>query len=255
MSDAGVKLFVFSLFGLGFGTILFFSGFKRYKEKKLIENTPTSKIRSIAMGRVEIAGKVLADKNHLIKSPFSNNDCVYCKWTVEEYKRSGKNSSWVTVKTGVLGKYFFVQDDTGVVLVDPTGAKVEIPMDYELDTGLGRSPSEYTKRFLEGQDVSYKGFIFNKHLRFREYFLAHNDPVYVMGVADDNPFVEEASSQKNEADIMIQKGPKDSFYYITDKKEKDVLTSYNWKVIGSIFGGGGLIIICLFYIFLFLGIL
>ena len=106
MSDAGVKLFVFSLFGLGFGTILFFSGFKRYKEKKLIENTPTSKIRSIAMGRVEIAGKVLADKNHLIKSPFSNNDCVYCKWTVEEYKRSGKNSSWVTVKTGVLGKYF-----------------------------------------------------------------------------------------------------------------------------------------------------
>ncbi len=89
-------------------------------------------------------------------------------------------------------------------------------------------------------------------MRFREYFLEQGDKVYIFGNAGDNPFVEDGSSDKNESDIMIKKK---GFYYISDKSEKEVLKSYSLKVYGGMFGGAGLIIVCLFVIFLYIGIL
>jgi len=102
--------------------------------------------------------------------------------------------------------------------------------------------------------MSFEGFLgMNKTMRYREYFIAPGDKVYIMGTADDNPFVHESSSQKSEHDIMIQKG--NSFYYISDKPEKDILGNYGWKVTGGLFGGSITIIVCLFVIFLILNIL
>jgi hypothetical protein len=230
------------------GGILFVRGLFKWREKHLIELTPTSKIRALAMGRVEVYGDVLPYKE-TINAPFSNKECLYCKWTVEEYKRRGKHSSWVIVNQGVLGRYFMIKDDTGKVLVDANGAKVDIPMDFET-----RSFTPRITTYLDSIQVGFKGLFFNKQMRFREYFLAKGDKVYIMGFSGDNPFVKEGTSTKNENDIIIQANGK-QFYYISDKCEKDILKQYFWSVYGGLFGGGALLIGCLALIFWMFGIL
>ena len=247
MSNEG-EVLAYAIFGLIFGIILFFSGFKRFKEKKLIENTPTSKIRSLAMGLVEVYGKVIPRPKEVILAPFSGDKCVYCRYLVEEFRQSGKHSRWVKVQDGVLGGLFYLEDDTGRVLVDAKGAEVCVPQSFIFNpkTTLLKPTHEVPERIKKYLDSSNMKLKLGTQ-RFKEFSIFPDEKLYIMGTADDNPFVEEATAQKNEADIMIQKGK--SFYYISDKPEKEVLKDYNWKVIGALFGGAALILGCLFVIF------
>ena len=225
------------------------------EKKLLIDNTPTSKIRSLAMGFVEVYGKAIKSQ-YSFKSPFTNSDCVYYRYSIEEYRKQGKSSKWVMIKQDSKLDYFYLQDDTGMVLVDTNGAEIDIPADYEFETGIGRQIPSPISNFLKTENIDSKGFFgFNKKLRFREYYIAPNDMLYVMGTADDNPFVKEASSEKNEADIMIQKGKHQKFYYISDRAEKEILASLKWKIILGIFGGGVLAVACLAFIFVYFGML
>ncbi len=254
MLDARILMWAFVM--LGGGTYVFINGFKWFQQKRIIENTPTSKIRSLAMGPVEVFGKVLPYKNKMFKSPFSGSKCVWCKWTLEEYRNHGKSSSWVMVRQGLMSSYFMLNDGTGSVLVDSNGAKIDIPMDVVMKQGfLKKEFTPQVIKFLGEQNVYHKSLLlgFTKDLRAREYFLAPNDKVYIMGTAGDNPFVEEGLALKNEIDIMIQKGK--TFYFISDKEEKDIVKKLKWKVIGGLFGGSALIIISMVIIFSYLGIL
>ena len=70
------RLFSYSAIGFFAGLFLFWKGFSWLKQKRLIENIPTSKIRSIAMGLVEIYGEVVPTQEKILKSPFTNKDCV-----------------------------------------------------------------------------------------------------------------------------------------------------------------------------------
>jgi hypothetical protein len=247
------NIFAASLVALVFGLYSFMQGFKWLKRKRLIEDIPTSKIRSIAMGLVEVFGEVVPAKR-ILKSPFSNNDCVYYKYTIEEYRTSGKSSRWIIVDDGEEGTYFHLKDDTGSVLVDPKGAEVDIPLDSEFKSGFGTDPPEQVKQFLRSRGISFEGFLgVNKTMRFREYFIAPKDKLYIMGTAGDNPFVKEASEQAGTEDVMIQKD--EGIYYISDRSEKELLSSMKWKSISGIFGGGLLIIGSLFVILIYLGLI
>ncbi|MCF7861030.1 E3 ubiquitin ligase family protein [Candidatus Woesearchaeota archaeon] len=253
MSD--IRIVVYSIFGLGFGAYIFWKGFGMNKEIRVIKNTPTSKIRSMAMGRVEIYGEIIPAKGKIFKSPFSDEKCVWCKWMVEEYRSSGKSGRWITIDSGILQDHFYVKDNTGYVLVDPFGANIDIQKDNEYQSGAFRGAIPGTaKVFLDKNSIKTKGlFGFKRPLRLREYYLTPGDKIYVMGYAGDNPHIEDGSSQENAQDIMIQKG--NSFFYISDSPEKEVLKKMFWKSFLSLYGGAALIIVCLFIIFAYFNIL
>lgn len=237
------------------GLFLFVKGFFWLKQKKLIENTPTSKIRSLAMGLVEIFGKVISEKNKLLTSPLTNHDCVYYNYLIEEKRGSGKSSHWATIKKEEKGINFYLMDETGKVLVDPTGAKIDIPQDFFFSSHLGKDPPESIRQFLKKNNLSFETFLgINKTMRYTEYFIAPNDKLYIMGAAGDNPFVEEATAQQGVEDIMIQK-ERGKIYYISDKPEEKILKSLKWKVIGGVFGGAILSVVCLLIILAYLGVL
>ena len=147
MSSNKENLLVYSAIGFFAGLSFFFKGFKTLKRKRLIENTPTSKTRSVAMGLVEVCGEAVPAET-ILQSPFSNQDCLYYRYEIEEYRRSGKRSRWVTICNEVHGTPFYVRDDTGQVLVDPNGAEVEIPQDTRFESGLGSDPPEPIQAFL-----------------------------------------------------------------------------------------------------------
>lgn len=205
------------------GLSIFALGFIFFRKKRLIENTPTSKIRSIAMGLVEICGQVIPIKERIFKSPFTNKECVYYQFTIEEYQSSGKNSHWVTIKKGVERDLFYLKDDTGMVLIDPTGATIEAKKDFEYQSGLGKDPPEQVIRFLNTNNLAYEGFFgLNKTMRYRESIIIPGDTLYIMGTADENPFNKKRTEDHVDS-IIIQKGKYEQQYYISDKSEKQIL--------------------------------
>lgn len=246
MQDSG--LFPIGLFGLPIGILLFIHGFRKLSHKRLIENIPTSKIRSIALGLVEIKGTANPIEGTVRPSPFTAKDCIYYSFRVEEYRRQGKNSRWVTVKKGEYRPEFFVRDDTGKVLVDPAGADINVPKDFEYNSGLLNDPPVLVKEFLKANDISHDSFLgLNKRMRYREYLIEPDDTVYVMGTAGNNPVLAH-SEDEHMSKLIIRKGENQTFYYISDRSEKELVSSMKWQAFGGIIAGSLVVIICLAYL-------
>lgn len=248
------ELFFYSIAGFFFGLLLFYNGLRAFTKKRLIENIPTSKIRSIAMGLVEVYGEVIPAQKPL-KSPFSAMDCVYYNYKIQEHRSSGKHSYWATIKKGERASRFYLKDNTGSVLVDPEGADIAISKDNTFDSHLGKDPPKEVKKFLDSSGISFEGFLgMNKQMRYSESFIEPKDKLYVLGTAGDNPFFEEASSKKGIEDIMIKKGKEEKFYYISDKPELGILKLFAWTIALGIFGSL-LSVVCLVVMLLYLGLL
>lgn len=252
-SDSEGELFLYCVFGFFFGIYLFFKGFKWLKLKQTIENMPTSKIRSIAMGLVEIYGETVPVKGQILKSPFSNKNCVYYRYEIQELRRSKRTAYWATLKKGEKCAYFYLKDNTGIALVNPKDAEIEIPLDFQAQN-IGAISNADADAFFSSISFNPKNFLgLNRTLKFLEYYIAPKDALYILGTAGDNPFVEDGSSSSNHADIMIEKG-NNKIYYISDSNEKDLLGKLRWKIIIGFFGGGALSIVCLSIIFIYLGV-
>ena len=246
MFDPGTFLGVSIVFLIGLG--LFIHGFRMLSRKRLIENIPTSKIRSLALGLVEITGKAIAEEGTVRNSPFSGKDCIYYFFRVEEHRRQGKNSRWVTVKKGEYRPEFYVQDDTGKVLVDPAGAEINVPKDFEYNSGLLNDPPAHVKEFLKANDISHDSFLgLNKRMRYREYLIEPGDTVYIMGSSANNPVIEH-STDDHTSKLIIQKGENQKFYYISDQSEKKVISSLKWQAFSEVVIGAIICIVSLAYI-------
>ena len=112
------------------GSLLFQYGFLRMPEYMLARNVPRSKIRSAALGLVEIQGKIISEK--VLTTPYSKSPCVYYRSELQEYRRnyssgSGTEYRWETIATDTLRIPFWVKDETGQIPIYPTYAEFEIP--------------------------------------------------------------------------------------------------------------------------------
>lgn len=223
--------------GIILGPLFLFYGFKSWHLKRLIENTPTSKIRSIAMGLVEIYGTIHQPFNKFLTSPFANKECAYYKYSIEELKHSKNGQYWAQIKTGEQRTPFYLKDNTGEVLVDPQSATITMLSTYEKQLSTFTSAPPAIKQFCTRNNINLTNFFgFGRTLRFKETALAHNDKAYILGTADDNPHKEEATAQQGIEDVMIQKG-KHGVYYISNQPEKTILQFMALKAYGGVYGG------------------
>ncbi len=231
------------IIGMVIGIILLFAGIKYFGYKRLIENIPTSKIRSIAMGLVEIFGKVVALENNLLLSPFSNTECVYYKYTVERWVKSNDKHHWQVVNSGKTSLPFKINDNTGSVLIDPGAADFDLKS-TTFSSDAGQDPPIIIKKFLDANNLKYEGFFgINYRMKYRESIIIPNESLYIIGSATDNPFKADGTAQHSAEDIMIHRG-KGKLYHISHKKEKNVIKTYLMKALSGIIVGGVIIIIC-----------
>ncbi len=68
------------------GVYLFYRGFRMLQRKRLILNTPASKIRSAAMGLVEISG--LATGPYTMAAPITGMPCYYYRTMAWQWQRA-----------------------------------------------------------------------------------------------------------------------------------------------------------------------
>lgn len=228
------------------GLFLMWRGFHWFKRKRLIEDIPTSKIRGIAMGLVEIKGKALPAVKQIRKSPLSGKKCVYYKYIVEKLVGSGKSRRWVNVSSGRSPEPFYLEDETGKVMVEPKYAELHIPKSYTSKSKWGKDPEPIVKNFLKAEKIRFEGKLFgmNYTMRYTEWIITPKMNLYVMGAAAKNPHVEGGTAVKSVENIMIKKGP-DRILMISNKKEKQVLNTLKLKSFGYMAGGFLLSLVCL----------
>lgn len=144
--------------------------------KRRIENIPSSKVRSAAIGLVEMSGEAKA--RTMLSSPISQMPCCWWRCEIQELRRSKNSSQWVTLKSMESNDYFFLQDDTGRVLIDPRGADWQVDgVAFPLD---GLTPQ--ARSIISGWGVPLTNFLgFSRNLRFRESLLPERHPLLALG--------------------------------------------------------------------------
>jgi hypothetical protein len=167
------------------GLYLFVRGFQVVARRRLVLDTPTSKIRSAPLGLVEVSG--LAGGPHTLLAPVSNVPCYLYHTTVWRKKEAGRNNDWERVIDENVSIPFFLDDNTGQVLVDPTGAELDLHRDFR---------EEYNSSFFSSfgdvppsvrDFVARHGISTTSTLRVEERCIKPKNALFVVGTIMENP--------------------------------------------------------------------
>ncbi len=166
--------------GLAVGLVLSGVGFRYLRKRRLVQNIPTSKIRSMAMGLVEVKGKAMGPA--AFEAPFSGEPCVYYDVRVEEYRKGKDSSRWVQVFTRNTNDLpFNVSDETGHTSVRPEGAEILLSETFSF-RNQGRGVPSKVEWYLMEKGFSIHGFVgLEKNLRFSERVIRPGQELYVIG--------------------------------------------------------------------------
>jgi len=163
------------------GCALFAHGFVLWRRKRAIEDTPTAKVRSVALGAAELEG-VARQKDPLV-APVSGLPCAWYRYQIERETHSGKEREWTTVASGDSADWpFYLEDTTGRVRVDPKGATAEIPNQiYETNPEITGALAKLLTD--HGIDCTAGWFGNRSRLRVSEARIDPGARLYVYGVA------------------------------------------------------------------------
>lgn len=181
-------LIVWCVIGLCAGIYLFYKGFRLLQRRHLILDTPVSKIRGASMGMVELNGQAVGP--YTIVAPITQRPCYYYRTLIWEWRQSGKNKQWVKVAAECLHVPFFLDDNTGKVMVDPRGAELDLHCDFREEfcdsffTTKQAAP-DAVRNFLSNHGVST-----NNKIKVEEFCIKPKNALFLLGTLDDNPGIE-----------------------------------------------------------------
>lgn len=140
------------------------------------------------MGMVEVSG--LAVGPYTLVAPITARPCYYYRTLVWEWKQNGKNKSWVKVAGECMHVPFFVDDNTGRVLVDPRGADLDLHRDFQ---------QEFCDSFFTTKDpapsnvngfLARKGIVTSNKIKVEEYCIKPKNSLFILGTLSENPGIE-----------------------------------------------------------------
>jgi hypothetical protein len=237
--------------GLVTGPVLFWRGFRALRVRRLIQNTPTARIRSMAMGLVEINGTIEARSS--VTAPFSGRPCAH--WQVEIATRTNRRGGWTVVHRNASGNPFYLRDETGVAMVYPKGADCRIAHGVEEEC-LGISlPSCYSDYMAE-QGLGLRHLWRLGAMRFRERMLEPGQRVYVLGSAmprarvltvsegealaatgTDDRSAQRLRSLDSEVVATVRQGENERTFIISQDSERSLTFLMGWKATAMVWGG------------------
>jgi hypothetical protein len=229
--------------GLALAVFSLFASLHACRRKRLIDNLPTSKTHGVFIGLVELKGTVQCEQP--LASYLAGSSCVYYSFDVQErWSRwvtetvsDGKGgtrtvtrqeSGWTTVASQIESTPFYVQDDTGSLLVRPEGARIEALGVF--DQTCSPSNALYYAKGPAG------GIIDSDHVRrFTETAIPLQAPLFIVG---------QARERQDVVAPEIAADPQAREYLISVRTEEQVSSGLGWQIwlfffLGAIAAPGG----------------
>ena len=143
---------------------------------RVIEDTPTSRVRSAAQGYVELEGRARPLAGTMNLAPMTQRDCVWWRYRVqhrsESAGRGGRRELWRTVASGRSGQPFLIDDGTGECIVQPADAEV---LAAESTTWYGATPWPTSAPGKAGLRIDGRDY------RYLEERIHVHEQVYALG--------------------------------------------------------------------------
>jgi len=236
-------------------------GFKRRKQRTLMQDTPTEDVESLSVGPSELKGTAeVADES--LPAPFTDEDCVVATWTVEEYDTSGDDSNWETVDEGTDFVPFLLDDGTGAVRVEPheeTVFEFEDDDETTVRVDAGDDPPSPVAAFLErdggtgpamsdGGDavISIGDGPSDGDRKYTQNLIRPGETTYVFGTVQPRT---ESVGTENPDQVVVRKVPdgdarQEPLFLIGDEPESEMIAERRWALwrvpVGVVFVVGGL---------------
>jgi len=148
----------------------------------MVMDTPTSKIRSAAQGYVELKGLV-KPLNQPISAPLTGKPCCWYDYHIEKEvtrinSKGETERSWETVDKHSSSHLFYLEDDTGRVVIYPLSADVSAKIkEVWYDSSFGRASSFFGSSLLS----DLLGAVGSSRLRFTEVRIEMDQPLVALG--------------------------------------------------------------------------
>ncbi len=170
--------------GILAGVYLFFNGFRLLQRRRLILDTPASKIRSASLGMVELSG--LAAGPYTMAAPITARQCYFYRTVVWEWKRQGRSNQWVKVAGECSHVPFFLDDNTGEVLIDPRGAELDLHCDFqqEFSDSIFSFKEEAPPNVVSF--LSRHGLVTGNKIKVEEYCVKPKNALFLVGTLAEN---------------------------------------------------------------------
>ncbi len=198
----------------------FYFAFEFFRRARVIEDTPTSRIRSAAQGYVELVGYGDKIEGPEIVAPLSKTPCTWYRYKVE--KLGDKHDQ--VVDSGVSEELFVLVGQTGRCVIDPDGAIVTPTVkrcwygaSYENDSGS----------IMGGMGRRY---------RFTEERMHPGDSLYAIGFFRSVGGVHETFNTAQEVRELLAKWKKDQQKMLAmfDKNKDGVIDAHEWENIRKV---------------------
>ncbi len=191
---------------------------------RLIEDTPTSKIRSAAQGFTELEGRAVFVANSPLASPLSGKICIWYRYKIERKVQSGKNTSWRTIQSGSSPHPIRLDDTTGQCLLSQKGASIHTHLNKTW-YGMQASPSNLSVERSES-------FLQYGNYRYSEELITENTPLYALGHFKTVRSNDHYSKQKAITNIISTwKSDYQSLLAKFDKNNDGTLDEKEWKLV------------------------
>ncbi len=163
---------------------LYFS-FYHLHRARLIEDTPTSRIRSAPQGYVELIGEADMMRGEPVISPLSASNCCWWRYKIERKSDKG----WRSIRSEKSNALFLIRDATGECILDPEGASIT-PSERSIWYGPNATPSAGPDRGAGTTHSHFNRFglqisvntTFDGDYRYTEEMILPGDPLYAIGL-------------------------------------------------------------------------
>jgi E3 ubiquitin ligase len=157
----------------------FWYAFKAWKRNRVIEDTPTSRVRSAAQGYVELSGRGMLPPSSANKAPLTGTLCTWWRYKIEERRYTGRSRAWSTIQSDTSAVPFLLDDGTGQCLIDPRGAEV-----FPHATDVWYGPSQWPEVHIPNGTGIFgwlvDTFVTDKY-RYTEHRLQPHEQLYAIG--------------------------------------------------------------------------
>lgn len=203
--------------GAVMGVVWFLKGFKELKIKRTIQNIPTSKINTGAVGtNVEIKGNIIVEKERLVNAPISGQQCAIFNLEIQVERRRKDHTYWATIDQFYSHEGFYVDDQSGATaLVLTKGARVnrkgKTDNYYFSSSDMDEIPDMLRKALTSNQHKLKKfkfketSWLFSEKYRVLEWCFMPNEVVYVLGHAESGLRFEKIRKPKMKYFIKAKK--------------------------------------------------
>jgi hypothetical protein len=228
---------------------MYYRGFRTLRTRRLIANTPTARIRSMAIGLVEINGRV--EPRSALAAPFSGKPCAYWEVDIAMQQRRG----WSIVHRNQSGNPFYLSDETGVALVYPHGSDCKTRFGTEEHCQGLMLPACYAE-YMNAHTSTLGRLARIGNLRFRERILEAGQRVYVLGTAmsrsqsrvvaeyepmqatgTDDAVATRLHTLDREVVALVRRGEHEPSFIISQESEKGLMLSLGARALVQLAAG------------------